>query len=214
VNSRKISRLDRILHELDEALRTVSAPAPRPTRPSPAAEHEVRELESKQAQHVAGLMRVNHAGEVCAQGLYRGQALTARQASTKAAMACAAEEEIDHLAWCEQRLSELHSEPSRLNPLWYTLSFVLGAGAGALSDRLSLGFVAATEEQVCQHLQSHLEKLPVEDGKSRAILEQMVADEQHHATRALEEGAIPLPEPVKRAMSVAARAMTYTSYRV
>src|SRR5690606_15537174 len=137
-------------------------------------------------RHIAGLMRINHTGEVCAQALYQGQALTAKLPRVRAAMDRAASEEIDHLAWCEQRLRELGDRTSLLNPLFYGASFALGAAAGAISDRISLGFVAATEEQVCQHLEEHLHALPAQEQKSRAVLEQMLVDEKHHGTQALE----------------------------
>ena len=159
-------------------------------------------------------MRVNHSGEICAQALYQGQALTAKKASIQAEMEVAASEEIDHLAWCEQRIEELGSHTSVLNPLWYGLSFCIGAGAGAISDRLSLGFVAATEEQVCQHLTGHLNELPASDNKSRAIVEQMIEDEETHGASALRNGGLPFPRPLKSVMSLVAKAMTESSSRI
>lgn len=214
MTKRKLDFIDRLLCEADRALRTVGGEAKSPTHPSPAQSQQSQPLEQQQASHAAGLMRVNHSGEVCAQGLYRGQALTARKASTRQAMEQAAAEEEDHLAWCAQRLKELDSHPSYLNPLWYAASFGLGAGAGLISDRLSLGFVAATEQQVCQHLESHLQKLPAEDTKSRLVVEEMLVDEGRHASQALAAGGLTFPEPVKKTMALIARAMTASSYRI
>ncbi|GBH14715.1 Demethoxyubiquinone hydroxylase [Pseudomonas syringae pv. actinidiae] len=165
-------------------------------------------------RHVAGLMRINHTGEVCAQALYQGQALTAKLPKVRKAMEHAAEEEIDHLVWCEQRIHQLGSHTSVLNPLFYGLSFGIGAVAGVISDRVSLGFVAATEDQVCKHLGEHLEQLPIEDGKSRAILEQMLSDEEHHAESALEAGGFRFPAPIKFGMGVLAKVMTKSTYRI
>ena len=159
-------------------------------------------------------MRINHTGEVCAQALYQGQAMTARSAEVKASMANSAKEEEDHLAWCEQRLIELDSHPSYLNPLFYGLSFGLGAVAGAAGDKWSLGFVAATEEQVCNHLRDHLAQLPVHDQKSRAILTQMLSDEEHHGNVALEVGGKPFSQPAKNVMASVAKLMTKTTYRI
>ncbi len=211
---RKLNFIDRLLREADRALRTVSGETRSCTRPSPAKSRQDQPLAERQAAHAAGLMRINHSGEVCAQGLYRGQALTARKTSTRQAMEQAAAEEEDHLVWCAQRLEELDSRPSQLNPLWYAASFGLGAGAGLISDRLSLGFVAATEQQVCRHLESHLDKLPLEDTKSRAVIAAMLVDEGRHATQALKAGGLAFPEPVKKAMSLIARVMTASSYRI
>ena len=157
-------------------------------------------------------MRVNHCGEVCAQALYLGQGMVSSKNTTRLAMKQAAEEETDHLAWCEQRLDELNTHPSYLNPLFFGLSFVSGAVTGLISDRVNLGFVAATEEQVIQHLDSHLEKLPEGDEKSRAILEQMRDDESKHRTNALNEGGLDFPRPVKNLMTLASRAMTRSTY--
>src|SRR5690606_34450581 len=164
-----------------------------------------------EARHVAGLMRINHTGEVCAQALYQGQALTARLPRVRQAMEHAAEEEIDHLAWCEQRIRQLGSHTSVLNPLFYGLSFGIGASAGLISDRISLGFVAATEDQVCKHLDDHLGQLPAEDEKSRAILEQMRVDEAEHSTNAIAAGGLRFPAPIKFGMSMMAKVMTKTT---
>jgi ubiquinone biosynthesis monooxygenase Coq7 len=157
-------------------------------------------------------MRVNHSGEVCAQALYHGQALTARDAAAKGALEHAAQEETEHLAWTERRIDELEGKKSLLNPLWYAGSFAMGAAAGLLGDRWNLGFLAETEHQVAAHLDGHLRRLPAEDEKSRAILEQMKEDEGRHATSALQHGAAALPDPAKFAMRFASRVMTRTAY--
>ena len=214
MSTRTHSLFDKLLIEFDHALRTVAAPAPSPERPSPATSEAEGELSSDDKKHAAGLMRVNHAGEVCAQALYRGQALTARLPEVRQEMKHAANEEIDHLSWCEERIHKLGSHTSVLNPLWYSLSFGIGAGAGLISDKLSLGFVAATEDQVCKHLQNHLEQLPDGDGKSRAVVGQMLEDEARHCHTALEAGGITFPGPVKAAMTLVSKAMTKTSYRL
>jgi ubiquinone biosynthesis monooxygenase Coq7 len=159
-------------------------------------------------------MRVNHTGEVCAQALYQGQALTAKMSTVREEMQQAAAEEVDHLVWCEQRLRELDSKPSVLNPGWYGLSFALGAVAGAIGDRVSLGFVAATEERVCNHLRDHLKSLPDEDRKSRLILQKMLEDEQRHGDKALQAGGTDLPRPVKDVMTAVSKLMTGSSYRI
>jgi ubiquinone biosynthesis monooxygenase Coq7 len=159
-------------------------------------------------------MRVNHAGEISAQGLYRGQAATAQLASVREKMEDAAQEEYDHLAWCKRRLSELDSHPSLLAPLWYTGSFAMGAIAGAAGDKWSLGFLAETERQVVKHLEGHFDKLPAEDGRSRVILEQMQRDEAAHAQTAVDAGAKELPQPLKKMMTLVARVMTSTAYRI
>ncbi|MBB3167287.1 2-polyprenyl-3-methyl-6-methoxy-1,4-benzoquinone monooxygenase [Simiduia aestuariiviva] len=211
---RQLSFLDQCLIEADKALRTL-APGPlSPNRPSPAQAEPDATLAPEERRHAAGLMRVNHTGEVCAQALYQGQALTAKLPEVRQEMASAAQEEIDHLAWCEQRLRELDSRPSLLNPLWYGMSFAIGAGAGLISDKVSLGFVAATEDQVCKHLDSHLHSLPDADRKSRAVVEQMRTDEAKHAEAALAAGGAQFPNPIKQLMSLSAKLMTKTSYRI
>ena len=214
MTKRKLSFLDQILVEADNALRVVANKTNVTTRVSPAQQCKENQLSAEQERHAAGLMRVNHSGEVCAQGLYRGQSLTAKMPVVRQEMEQAAIEEIDHLAWCEQRLTALHSRPSLLNPLWYAMSFSLGAGAGLLSDRLSLGFVAATEQQVCEHLESHLRELPETDQKSRAVVEEMLVDEGRHAGGAIRAGGLPFPGPIKYAMSLVSRVMTSSSYRL
>jgi len=169
---------------------------------------------SAEKQHVAGLMRVDHAGEVCAQALYQGQAFTAKLPDIRAKMEEAAEEEMDHLAWCQGRLNELNSHTSYLNPFWYGGSFILGALAGLAGDKWSLGFVAETERQVERHLEDHLGQLPLKDEKSRAILEQMKEDEAQHSTVAMEMGAATLPEPVQWLMGKMSKIMTTLAYRI
>jgi len=211
---RQYSPLDRLLLQADTAMRTLLPFSGQPTRPSPAIIQPEAELDEEQTRHVAGLMRINHTGEVCAQALYQGQALTAKLPEIRKAMEQAADEEIDHLAWCEQRIRQLGSHPSVLNPLFYGMSFGIGAIAGLISDRVSLGFVAATEHQVCKHLDEHLEQIPLEDEKSRAILEQMRIDEEHHADAALDAGGFRFPAPVKAGMSLMAKVMTKSTYRI
>ena len=214
MRERRLSLLDRLISEADTVLRTVTSRGHSAARPSPAAGHSDTELSDSERRHVAGLMRVNHTGEVCAQALYQGQALTAKLPTVREEMQQAAEEEVDHLVWCEQRLRELDSQPSILNPAWYGLSFALGAVAGAIGDRVSLGFVAATEERVCRHLQDHLKSLPEDDRKSRLILQQMLEDEQRHGDNALAAGGTDFPRPVKDAMTAVSRVMTGSSYRI
>jgi ubiquinone biosynthesis monooxygenase Coq7 len=171
-------------------------------------------LSDDERKHAAGLMRVNHSGEVCAQALYQGQALTAKLPKVRLEMEQAAAEEVDHLAWCQERLDSLDSQPSLLNPLWYGLSFGVGAVAGLVGDKVSLGFVAATEEQVCKHLESHLQSLPAQDEKSRAVVGKMLEDEAKHAHAALDAGGVNFPAPVKGAMTLMSKLMTEASYKI
>ncbi len=208
------SLIDRLIINADQALRTLATGAVKAERPSPAREKQESPLDKREQQHVAGLMRINHTGEVCAQALYQGQALTALQSEVRESMAQAAREELDHLAWCEDRIREMNSHTSVLNPLFYGLSFTLGALAGVISDRVSLGFVAATENQVCKHLNDHLKHLPVKDNKTRAILEQMLTDEAEHANKAIDAGAAIFPTPVKKLMTLLSKLMTGTTYRI
>lgn len=189
-------------------MRAVLAPA-RASRPTPGTPGSVPE--EAERRHTAGLMRVNHAGEIAAQGLYHGQALVARDPAIRVLLEQAAREESDHLAWCEQRLGELRDRPSLLDPLWYAGSFVIGALAGLASDRTSLGFVAETERQVERHLDGHLGQIPATDTRSRAILEQMRADEKSHGELARRAGAADLPRPVQQLMQATARVMTSTA---
>lgn len=212
MHQRSLTPLDRLLASANNALRTVSGPAGRPARRNPASGLKDAALDDRQRAHSAGLMRVNHAGEVAAQGLYQGHAVVARDKSIERQMQRAADEEFDHLAWCEQRLAELGAAPSRLSPFWYAGAFAIGAASGALGDRWSLGFIAETERQVCEHLESHFERLPKRDVRSRAILEQMHEEEAEHGENALEAGAAELPPPVKRLMKLTAKVMTRTAY--
>ncbi len=206
--------LDRFITELDKALRVTSGAVGKTPRPSPALDIEDDELTSEQKTEAARLMRVNHCGEVCAQALYQGQALTARSGRVSNSMQKAANEETDHLSWCESRLKELDANVSVLNPIWYASSFAMGAVAGLLGDKVSLGFVAATEDQVCKHLDEHLEKIPGEDKKSISILEQMREDEAHHKETALNQGGVNFPAPVKSVMTAISGFMTRTTYWV
>lgn len=214
MSPRQLSPVDKLLAQADSVRRTVAGNGSRARRPSPSEGHTEADLSAAERRHVAGLMRVNHTGEVCAQALYQGQAMTARLDDVREDMQQAASEEVDHLVWCENRLRELHSHTSHLNPAWYGLSFALGAVAGAIGDRVSLGFVAATEERVCDHLRDHLRQLPQEDRKSRLILQQMLEDEERHGQNALAAGGTEFPRPVKRAMSAVSKAMTRSSYWV
>ncbi|WP_110635555.1 2-polyprenyl-3-methyl-6-methoxy-1,4-benzoquinone monooxygenase [Salinicola sp. LHM] len=212
--TRQISRADNLIHQFDTVLRTLVPKAAQPSRPSPANVQPESFLDEEQRRQVAGLMRINHTGEVCAQALYQGQGLTAKLTETRERMEEAAAEEIDHLAWCDQRLQELDSRTSYLNPAFYAASFGLGALAGAIGDRVSLGFVAATEEQVGRHLESHLRKLPIDDKRSRAVLEQMSIDEAQHERWALESGGSRFPLPVKWGMRLVSKVMTKSVYRI
>lgn len=216
--------LDRFLSEFDRALRAVAG-VTRASRPNPAdaviasaASADTADAAAKLAEadrrHAAGLMRVNHVGEVCAQALYQGQALFARDPAIRAQLDEAAREEEDHLAWCAQRLQELNDRPSLLNPLWYAGAFAIGAVAGRLGDKISLGFVAETERQVEHHLDGHLDKLPEQDSRSRAIVAQMRDDEIRHGDNARQAGGIELPAPIRQAMRAASRVMTATAYRI
>lgn len=211
---RRLSFVDRLLVQGDHALRTLTGTETVSSRPSPSGGIAESELSDSERQHAAGLMRVNHSGEVCAQALYQGQSMTASLPGIRAEMELAAQEEVDHLLWCEERLEQLHSRPSVLNPLWYGLSFGIGAGAGLISDKISLGFVAATEDQVCHHLEGHLGSLPRQDGKSRAIVEQMLIDERKHGHNALQAGGTEFPALVKMIMTGVSSVMTTISYRL
>ncbi len=208
------STIDQLLIQFDQALRTCVPGTTEANRESPAANADEIELSNLEKQHAAGLMRINHTGEVCAQALYQGQAATALLGEIRKSMEQAAEEEVDHLAWCEQRLTELNSRPSVLNFLWYALSFGLGAAAGLAGDRWSLGFVAETEHQVCEHLEDHLSKLPKQDNKSRAILEQMIADEKHHEETARQAGGLEPPIAIRQAMNAMSQLMKKTTYHI
>ena len=208
-----MSAIDRLIGGLDRALRTVAGVA-QASRPSPAQPLPEDPASDAQRAHTAALMRVNHVGEVCAQALYQGQALTARDPAARETLEQAAREEEDHLAWSAQRIRELGGRPSLLNPLWYAGSFAIGAAAGALGDRWNLAFLAETERQVEEHLSGHLESLPPEDRRTRAVVEAMRADEARHRASAVQLGAAELPEPVRLAMRLASRVMTTIAYRV
>ena len=207
------SLLDRLVVNFDRGLRTVFGGARTTGRPNPSGVvQEPPHLSEAERQHAAGLMRVNHAGEVAAQALYHGQALTARRGELRDILDQAALEENDHLAWCEDRLKQLGGRTSYLAPFWYAGSFAIGALAGLAGDRWSLGFLAETEHQVVRHLDGHLAELPRGDERSRTIVTQMRDDESHHATTALRAGGVDLPPPVKNLMEAVSKLMTRTAY--
>ena len=205
--------LDRMIGEFDRALRTVAGVS-QSARPSPAEPVSESELTAHERAEAAALMRVNHVGEVCAQALYQGQALTTRNSEARATLGRAAREEADHLAWSADRIAELGGRPSLLNPVWYAGSLVMGLAAGVLGDKWNLAFLAETEHQVGEHLSGHLEKLPAEDRRTRALVEAMRADEARHRASALQLGAAELPPAVKLAMRFASRVMTTVAYRI
>jgi len=209
-----MSPIDRLIVEFDSALRSVvgGANAGRPTPGSATAPNH--SLDTAERKHAAGLMRVNHVGEVCAQALYQSQKLVARNPQIQEMLNHSAQEEMDHLAWCETRLQELGSHTSYLNPLWYVGSFAIGLAAGLAGDKWSLGFVVETEKQVEHHLQSHLETLPLEDHRSRAIVDQMRIDEIEHGQAALHAGGVTLPEPIQKVMQAMSKVMTTTAYKI
>lgn len=208
-----LTSIDKLILEFDKALRTLAA-TPASARPTPGAALAEAELSDAEKRHAAALMRVNHCGEVCAQALYQGQALSCDDAAVTQALALAAREETEHLAWTAQRVAELGGRLSLLNPLWYAGSLALGYTAGRFGTRWNLGFLAETERQVESHLQGHLDRLAPQDVKTRAIVEQMKRDESAHARTAYALGASELPDPVKRAMRVSAGVMTRASYWV
>lgn len=210
---RHLSLVDRLIQELERAMRTVAA-ANVASRPNPAGSSLESLAEDEARRHAAALMRVNHAGEIAAQALYHGQALTAHNPKTREALLLAARDETDHLAWCEQRVRELGDRTSLLAPVWYAGSFAIGALAGLAGDRNSLGFVAETERQVIEHLESHLHALPEGDERSRRIIEQMRDDEARHGSEASAAGGRELPRLVRELMRRTARVMTRTAYRL
>ena len=214
MKTRQYSPLDHLIINVDQALRTLAGKPLVTGRPNPANGEQEAQLSEAEKAESARLMRINHAGEVAAQALYQGQALTARLDKVRARMERAAEEENDHLEWCESRVTELGGHLSYLNPVWYLGSFAIGAAAGAVGDKWSLGFVVETEKQVISHLQSHLEQIPEKDRKSRAILEQMKIDEARHGEAAKKAGGADLPEPIRRLMKLTSRIMTGTAYRI
>ena len=206
--------IDRFIVEFDTALRSVVGGA-NAQRPTPGSESGANiALDSEQRKHAAGLMRVNHVGEVCAQALYQSQKLVARNSEIKEMLDRSGQEELDHLAWCETRLKELGSHTSYLNPFWYAGSFAIGLAAGLAGDKWSLGFVAETEKQVENHLESHLKKLPEEDDRSRAIVDQMRLDEIEHGQAAVHAGGVALPEPIQKIMQAMSKVMTTAAYKI
>lgn len=213
MNARTLSPLDRFFAGLERALETVAG-APEANRASPARGGAHAALDDTERRHVAGLMRINHTGEVCAQALYDGQAALARNEANREHLLHAAAEETDHLAWCAERLKELDSRPSLLNPLWYAGSYAIGALAALAGDAVSLGFVVETERQVEAHLAEHLERLPAQDERSRAVLLQMQADEVRHAQHAQARGGIDLPFPIPQLMQASSMVMKVVAYRI
>jgi ubiquinone biosynthesis monooxygenase Coq7 len=206
--------IDRFIIEFDTALRSVVGGA-HAHRPTPGSDKQSTTLlDAKEREHAAGLMRVNHVGEVCAQALYQSQKLVARSPEIRQMLDHSGQEEMDHLAWCETRLQELGSHTSYLNPIWYAGSFAIGLVAGLAGDKWSLGFVAETEQQVEHHLESHLEKLPAKDERSRAIVDQMRIDEIEHGQAAISAGGAALPEPIQKLMQVMSKVMTSTAYKI
>lgn len=205
--------LDALIGGVDKALRTVWAPA-QTWRPLPGGDLAEADLDPDDRARAAALMRVNHSGEVCAQALYQGQAITSRGAKARAALDAAAREETEHLNWTERRIEELGGRKSLLNPFWYAGSLAIGMAAGALGDRWNLGFLAETERQVEAHLTDHLGRLPAADARSRTVLVQMREDETRHADTAMKLGGAPLPKPVRLAMTAAARVMKFGAYRI
>lgn len=213
MNARTLSPLDRLLSGFERALETVAG-SPEAHRTSPALGIADAEMSDKERRHAAGLMRVNHTGEVCAQALYDGQAALARKDDIRVHLQQAAAEETDHLAWCTERLRELESRPSLLNPLWYAGSYAIGALAALAGDPISLGFVVETEKQVEAHLAEHMDKLPAQDERSRAVLKQMQIDEIRHAQNARERGGTRLPFPVPQLMHATSLVMKAVAYRI
>ena len=214
MQNRHYTPFDTLIMNFDQAVRTLAGKPLVTERDNPASKVAESELTAAERTESARLMRVNHAGEVAAQALYQGQALTARLETTRSSMERAAREENDHLDWCQTRVRELDSHTSFLNPLWYLGSFGIGAAAGAIGDKWSLGFVAETERQVVAHLENHLQRLPGQDKKSRAIVEQMKQDEARHGANASASGGVDLPQPVKNLMQLASKVMTGTAYWV
>ncbi len=213
LTTRRLTLADRLIQELDRGLRTVAA-ANVAARPNPAGKAPETVEQAATRRHAAGLMRVNHAGEIAAQALYHGQALTARDPKVRQGLLDAARDETDHLAWCEERVRELDSHTSLLSPVWYAGAFAIGAVTGLAGDRTSLGFVAETEKQVVEHLEGHLHELPQDDERSRRIVEQMQADEERHGSDAKNAGARELPRPIRELMRRTAKIMTRTAYRI
>ena len=212
MEERQLSALDRFLCGIDGAIRAATSAPTQAARPNPAADIPETTLSANEKSHSAGLMRVNHAGEIAAQGLYQGHAAVARDPGIARQMQAAADEELDHLGWCEQRLGELGSAPSKLRPVWYAGAWLMGAASGVLGDKWALGFIEETERQVAEHLTGHLDRLPEDDAKSRAIVSQMRDEEQQHGANAREAGAAELPGPIRHLMRATARVMTGAAY--
>ena len=212
--NRRMNPIDHFISNIDQGMRTIFGKPDITERENPAREVDEAELTDKEKRHSAALMRVNHAGEIAAQALYQGQALTARNDKVRDQMERSAQEENDHLDWCENRLKELDSHTSYLAPLWYTGSLAIGALAGAAGDKWSLGFVVETERQVEKHLDEHLKEISAKDERSKVIIQKMKEDEIHHATTALEAGGAPLPAPLKSLMKLTSKIMTKTAYRI
>jgi ubiquinone biosynthesis monooxygenase Coq7 len=212
MTTRKLSHADHLVSNLDQALRTLFGQPKITERGNPASGLDEADMDDATRHHTARLMRINHTGEVCAQGLYQGQALTARRGDVRDSMERSAAEENDHLDWCEQRIDELGDRTSLLNPLFYLGSFAIGAAAGLAGDKWSLGFVGETERQVEGHLDQHLTQVPGDDQRTRAILEQMKTDEIEHGNKAMAHGGAQLPDPIKQAMSLTSKFMTKTVY--
>ncbi len=212
MEKRHLTPVDRLLVSVDSFLRTVAAAPTHAARESPARNVDDKPMSASEKSHAAGLMRVNHAGEIAAQGLYQGHAAVAHDLEIEDQMQRAADEELDHLAWCEERLQELGSVPSRLNPIWYGGAFAIGAASGILGDRWGLGFIEETERQVVRHLTGHLDRLPDNDAKSRAIVHRMRDEEAMHGANARHAGAADLPWPMRRMMRLTAKIMTATAY--
>jgi ubiquinone biosynthesis monooxygenase Coq7 len=213
MEERQLSPLDRFLSGVDHAIRAAVSSPTRAARPNPAAGIAEASLSAGEKAHAAGLMRVNHAGEIAAQGLYQGHAAVARNPLIESQMNAAADEELDHLAWCEERLGELGSAPSNLRAVWFAGAWLMGAASGVLGDKWSLGFIEETERQVADHLTGHLERLPEDDARSRAIVARMREEEQQHGANAQAAGAAELPEPIRQLMRLTAKVMTTTAYR-
>lgn len=214
MSARHLSLFDRFAKNIDMTLRTLVPGAAHGERLSPASAKHEADMSEEEKKHAAALMRINHTGEVCAQALYQGQAMTAKLPEVREAMEESAAEEVDHLVWCEQRIKELDSHTSVLNPAFYALSFGIGAAAGAVSDKVSLGFVAETEKQVCNHLTKHMTSLPTQDEKSKAVLLQMLEDEAKHATLALDAGGAKFPLPIRIGMTALSKVMTKSVYKI
>ena len=214
MDHRHFNPADQLMLNLDQAMRTLFGQPHVTERTNPAENIEDSEMSDSERDHTARLMRINHTGEVCAQALYQGQALTARDPATRESMQRSAAEENDHLDWCEKRVEELGGRLSLLNPLWFAGSFAIGATAGAIGDKWSLGFVAETEKQVENHLQEHLDQVPEQDQRTRVILQQMKQDEIEHGQKALDHGGVELPGPIKAAMKLTSKLMTKSVYHL